>query len=264
MGAFLSEFRSAKTASARIVLCAGLKSSGSTWLYNAVTQLLEASGVSGTGATLPILPFYADKISKFPVEAERSSVLVIKTHRPSDALEFAAHSAHARVLITVREPRDAIASLMQRFSHRFEPCLKEVSTNAARLVDLFRNEEGAVLRYEDRFYERSETLESLAHRLDLRVSKTELRRIFSSLTATNVEERISALSKMGAFGTCPTPDSFDTRTQWHPGHIGDRRIGKYGAVLTPSRQQRVLRAMRDYCAVFGYEMRSRAGVDRLR
>ncbi len=247
-----------KAASASIFLCAGLKSSGSTWLYNAVAQLLEASGnISSQGAALSVLPFYADKVSKFPLGAARAAVLVIKTHRPSDALEFAAHSAHARVLMTVREPRDAIASLMQRFNHRFEPCLEEVSTNAARLADLFRKEEPAVLRYEDRFYERPETLERLARHLNLKVTKTELGRIFSSLTASNVEKRISFLSKKGVFGTCPTPDSFDTRTQWHPGHIGDRRIGKFHAVLTPRMQQRVLLAMRDYCAVFGYGMRSR-------
>lgn len=239
----------------RIFLCAGLKSSGSTWLYNAVIQLLEESGrFSGRAARM--LPFYADSVHQFPPNAERASLIVVKTHRPSYALEFLGHFVHARVLITVREPRDAIASLMQRFGHPFEPCLKEVSSNAARLVDLFQNEDAIVLRYEDRFYERLETVEALARHLDLKISNAALRRIFSSLKASNVEKSISSLSARGAFGASPTPDSFDPRTHWHPGHVGDRQIGKYRAILSLRMQQQVLLAMGDYCTTFRYAIRS--------
>lgn len=257
MGEKPARLASIKSAPGKIFLCAGLKSSGSTWLYNAVVQLLEqANGCFGRSApAAPIVPFYADNVREFPHDAERASVIVVKTHRPSNALEFLGRYAHATVFITVREPRDAIASLMQRFGHRFEPCLREVSTNAARLVDLLRNEDVVILRYEDRFYERPETLDVLSRQLHLNISKRVLRRIFSSLSASNVEKRIRYLSARGAFGTSPSPDSFDPRTHWHPGHIGDRRIGKYDPILSCKMQQRVLLAMQDYCTVFRYSTR---------
>ena len=199
-----------------------------------------------------LLCFYADGLRGFPTGAEQASALVVKTHIPSPSLEFLTRFARGKVLITVREPRDAVASLMQRFDHRFASCLKEVAANAARMVDLFRNGDALVLRYEDRFYDWPETLDEIARHLHVKVPRSILRRTFVSLTAPSIQKRILSLSSRGAFGTAPTPDSFDPKTHWHPGHVGDRRIGKYAAVLTPKMQQAVLHAMRDYCAVFRY------------
>jgi Sulfotransferase domain len=247
-----------------VFLCAGLKSSGSTWLYNAVVQLVEDDHRRSrrkqqrTG----LLRFYADGMRDFPPGAEQASALVIKTHIPSHSLEFLTRFARGSVLITVREPRDAVASLMQRFDHRFEACLKEVAANASRMVDLFQSGEALVFRYEDRFYDRPETLDEIARHLHLKTSRFALQRTFASLTAPNIEKRILSLSARGAFGETPTPDSFDPKTHWHPGHVGDRLIGKYAAVLTPKMQQAVLHAMRDYCAVFRYPIAGKSGQGR--
>ena len=242
-----------RTSESAVILCAGLKSSGSTWLYNAVVQLTENDrGYSSAPHKRGALPFYADSVCDFPAQAMKAATLIIKTHRPSTAVEFLTRYARGSVFISVREPRDAIASLMQRFNHRFEACLGEVAVNARRLVDLLENGGAKVFRYEERFYERPETLEWLRSSLSLRVPAQATRRIFRALTATNVEKSINALSTGGAFGRKPTPDSFDARTHWHPGHIGDRRIGKYRAVLTLDMQRRILAAMRDYCLAFGY------------
>jgi hypothetical protein len=236
-----------------VFLCAGLKSSGSTWLYNAIIQLVEESRRgSGREKRGGLLSFYADGIRDFPVGAEQASALIVKTHIPSHSLEFLTRFAGGKVFITVREPRDAIASLMQRFDHRFAPCLKEVAANAARIVDLFQDGEALVLRYEDRFYDRPEILNEIVRHLSLKTPKSALHRIFISLTPPRIERRILSLSARGAFGEAPTPDSFDPRTHWHPGHVGDRRIGKYAAVLTPKMQKAVLDAMGDYCTVFRY------------
>jgi hypothetical protein len=244
------------TSESSVILCAGLKSSGSTWLYNAVVQLLEedrGNDVAKRGSA-PMLPFYADSLRDFPARAARAGTMIIKTHRPSSGMEFLTRYVQASVLITVREPRDAIASLMQRFGHRFEPCLSEVSVNGRRIVDLLENGGAVVFRYEQRFYERSESLERLATQLNLKISKQARGRIFRALTAANIKKRITSLSAGGAFGKRPTPDSFDMRTQWHPGHIGDRQIGKYRAFLTLDMQERILAAMGDYCSAFGYPL----------
>jgi len=237
-----------------VIFCAGLKSSGSTWLYNAVIQLLEDDRGHSVSSrrSARMLPFYADRLRDFPPLAANAGTMIVKTHRPTSAMEFLVRYANGPVLITVREPRDAVASLMQRFGHRFEPCLSEVAVNARRIVDLLESGGAAVFRYEQRFFESSETLAQLATYLRLKISGQTRRRIFRALTATSIKKRIRFLSADGAFGRKPTPDSFDRRTQWHPGHIGDRQIGKYRAVLTLDMQEQVLAAMRDYCLAFRY------------
>jgi hypothetical protein len=73
-----------------------------------------------------------------------------------------------------------------------------------------------------------------------------------------VKRKIDSLAKKGVFGAKAHPDRFDARTHWHPGHVGDRRIGKYAEILSPEMQQQVLCVTTDYCAKFGYTSEVRA------
>jgi hypothetical protein len=244
----------------RIVLCAGLKSSGSTWLYNAVIQLCESGFQRGSKDEGPgrVLPFYADRIEDFPPGADSADLLVIKTHVPSPALAFLTSFARGTVLITVREPRDAIASLMKRFGHEFEASLQEVGRNAARLVALSGVGRPVILRYEDGFFSKPTTITRLGAQIGTALPSAAFDRIYQSLTAANVKRKIVALAKRGAFGLCGHPDSFDAKTHWHPGHIGDTRIGKHADILSPEMQRQVLCATSDYCDRFGYPNTVRA------
>jgi hypothetical protein len=243
----------------QIVLCAGLKSSGSTWLYNAIIRLCESSAQARRISRARIMPFYAESIEQFPSGAERALVLVVKTHIPSPSLVFLTRFTRGTAFVTVREPRDAVASLMQRFGHRFEPCLKEVAAGSERVLDIARTLRPLVLRYESRFFARSQTIHRLSARLQFDVPKETAERICRELSAGEVTKKIARLAARGTFGKSPDPDRFEPRTHWHPGHVGDRKIGKFAEVLTPRMQQAVLKAMPDYCRFFGYaaEIRSR-------
>lgn len=228
-----------------LVLCAGLKSSASTWLFNAVIGLLRAEGRR-------VAAFYADDIGDFPAGAERADTIVVKTHIPSQALQFAAHLMGAVVFVTVREPRDAIASLMLRFHHSFDNCLREVKAGAAAMVELSRSKP-LTLRYERRFYDREPTMRLIATRLGVAVNDDTLRTIAASLTRDAVKAKIARLQRAGTFGARSDPDRFDPKTHWHPGHVGDGASGKYAAALSPRQQRAVLSATREFRRVFGYD-----------
>src|ERR1041385_6431800 len=101
--------RSSPRLPSRLVICAGLKSSGSTWLYNVVAEILKRAKRRAAGRSVRIAQFYADTIDTFPKQAEYASDLVVKTHIPSRSLQFLITVAAGRVLLTVRDPRDAIA-----------------------------------------------------------------------------------------------------------------------------------------------------------
>jgi hypothetical protein len=241
-----------------IVLCAGLKSSASTWLYNAAIQLCEAKARKARGSRPRVLPFYAETVEQFPSGSERGGVLVVKTHIPSASLIFLARFVRGTVFLSVREPRDSVASLMQRFGHGFQPCVEEVAAGGARMVELARIARPFILRYEDRFFERPQTIARLATQLGLVFPKAAAEKIFQSLSAENVRKTIDALADRGTFGVRPDPDRFHSKTHWHPGHVGDGKTGKYAEILSRDMQRTVLEAMHEYCLAFGYEAAPRA------
>jgi Sulfotransferase domain len=243
----------------KLVLCAGLKSSGSTWLYNVVSHILRAGSSASRGnrrtsspRAASVLQFYADTLETFPQKAECASYLVVKTHVPSASLQFLASFSRACVFLTVREPRDSVASVVQRFGHSFDNALDEIAQGSTRMVEFADIYRPKVFRYEDRFYEDPETVSRIAEILKVRVPKILLKNIFDLHTSEAVEHRVKVLQRRGVFGQVPHPDQFDPKTHWHPGHVGDREIGKYPKVLSSKQQRTVLTSMREFCRAFGY------------
>lgn len=230
----------------RVILCAGVKSSGSTWLFNVVIAILKERRKRG------VMAFYADGLAMMPPGTERARFLVIKSHEPSGALLYLSRLTRGVLFVTLREPRDVIASLLQRFGHSFEGALIEAERQAARTVELLDHEKPLVFQYESGFTEKSASIDRIAKALGIRLSAAARERIQRSLTRDAVKRKIERLKKKGNFGARPNADSFDPGTQWHPGHVGDGSIGKYKKTLTAAQQKRVLAATRDYRKRFGY------------
>jgi hypothetical protein len=238
-------------ADGQIVLCAGLKSSGSTWLYNAVIQLMQASA-RASGERRRIRPFYAEDVKGFPLGVRQGDRLIVKTHIPSPALRFLVRFTGGPVFITVREPRDAIASLMQRFDHKFDVCLDEVSAGATAILELAKSGRRLLLRYENNFPAQRSALSKIARHLKAAADPQTLEKIHVNLAPENVSRKIETFRRRGVFGRKSDPNRFDPLTQWHPGHVGDGRIGKYGEILSVAQQRAVLKRLREYCLAFGY------------
>jgi len=236
----------AKKPAAKIILCAGLKSSGSTWLYNVVIRLLKETR-GGKIAT-----FYGDKVADFPRGSEQAQFLVVKSHVPSEPLLFVTRLTRGQIFLTIREPRDAVVSLMQRFSFPFGAALKDVVEEAARIVEFSRARDVVLLRYEDRFHEDQKTIAEVAALICARAPKALQQKIFKALTPNAVKRKIRNLKTQGVFGAAPKPEDFDPATHWHPGHVGDGRMGKYAEFLTAEQQEEVIAQTRDYCKRFGY------------
>jgi hypothetical protein len=227
----------------RVILCLGLKSSGSTWLYNVAIRILkEARPSKGTVAA-----FFADRSDMLPGGAEKADILVIKSHEPSKAILFLTRFAHGKVLVSVREPRDSVASLMQRFGHSFDSALRDVRVGAGHVVALSREAGTLTLRYEDGFADDERTVDKVARFLGVRLSKAARGRIFRSLTREAVRKKIDKLHKNET-----DPNAFDFTTQWHPGHVGDGRVGKFKKVLSAAQQKKIEDATKDYAKAFGY------------
>lgn len=233
-------------AAPRLILCAGMKSSGSTWLFNVVNRILKQSGIS------KVMSFYADAIEEFLPGVADARFCVIKTHMPVPALQFLAAFNHAPVLLSVREPLDAVASLMARFDHNFDFAAREVIATADRLLMLYQAGKLPIFRYEDRFYDREATVHAIAAMLNMDVSEADARAIFADLTRDKVRSTLDDLQSRGVFGAEPDANRYDPATHWHPGHIGDTKIGKFTHWLSADQQTHILVATAPYRAAFGY------------
>ena len=235
------------------VLCAGLPRSASTWLFNAVADLLRSSaGAAPDDASATVEQFHAESMDAFPELRELPDYLVVKTHLAPPSMRLLWRIAEGPVLITVREPRDAVASLMSAFSFTFDAAFKVVESAAACMVELALLGTPLILRYEDRFFDREETMATLALHLGAAVSTDSAAEIFNSLSREAVATKIEDLTQQGVFGPDATSERFDPQTQWHPGHLGSGEIGQYSNVLPPWQQARVMLGTSEFYRTFGY------------
>jgi len=199
-----------------------------------------------------ITQFFADHPESFPEKSSDSDYLVVKNHIPHASLLALAGLTDAPILMSVREPKDAVASLMARFSYTFADAERAVAASAAALAQVGSHRANLLLRYEDGFFDDVATVRGVAFHLGLRVSRKTAQQIFDQLTPQQVVRKIAELQERGAFAPDCTATRFDLDTHWHPGHVGERRIGQFYTALSPSQQLCVAMASRAYCQEFRY------------
>lgn len=231
-----------------VVIAAGLVGSGSTWAYNAIRLLLEEIPEAA-----PLHCGFADRLADLAEPREPPGALLIKTHRPDRAMRILAGATAAPVLLTVRDPRDACVSMMQRFGRGFEAVRPAVAMSTAQVLRLAMARPALVLRYEDGFARAPGTVARIATYLGLRVARERIEEIGASLSPERVATGIAGMVAAGRFGPAPAPDMADPVTQWHPGHVGDGRSGKWPEVLSEAEARAVMADARAFAMRFGYD-----------
>ena len=117
------------------------------------------------------------------------------------------------MIVSVRDPRDAVLSVMQRFGDPFDACVGGVGRDclcARACADAGHD----VLRYEDGFFDDPATLRRLAARLGLAAPDAALDRIFADWRTDAVRARAAAVASLPPeqrrdFGARLTLDAVD-------------------------------------------------------
>ena len=221
--------------------------SGSTWAYNL------ARGIAH-GRADQITSLYADHFAALPALPRGFGLLLLKCHRPDAPLQqFLAEQARGRLLLTVRDPRDAVVSLLQRFpnmlSHQFDNALEWVAASAAALVPVAQQPGAKVLRYEDRFIGSTACFDQVAAMLRASPSQQQRQNLLEDLSPEGVRRTIRHLEATGSIRgeACP-----DLQTHWHANHVRDGQVGKYADYLTRAQEAEVLQRTTAYRRHFGY------------
>lgn len=228
----------------RIISCVGMPRSGSTWIYNAVLAAAKTSG-KARGSFSDDFP---EDLASF---AREDVQLVLKSHEPTGRLISLLDILDAPVVLTVRDPRDCIVSMMQAFGFDFEQstrCIRDSSIALGQLKDFAK---AKTVKYEN-CVDRMAVLQDLYAFLDLDIEASAAANIFESLTSEAVERSISEMIEQGALDEDQPAGSWTEETHWHPNHIGDGATGKFVQHLDQAQSDYVISLNPDFFAALGY------------
>lgn len=232
------------------MLCLGLPGSASTWIYNICIQLMSS-------AERPVNCGYIDRLAylheKFNATPRQSEVFVIKSHLADEQFFDYVRSTDTKHVLTIRDPRDCIVSLMERFDRSFDLALNMLVASCVALMR-FQSHGGMLFRYEDEFFHSSQTILKLCHYLrpqkliDVKslmqdYSQESIMEFINSFDQIP-SERIERLDEHG--------DSYDILTHWHTHHFGDGMVGKWKTRLSADQQARANRALAPALRAFDY------------
>ena len=227
----------AKEASdAMIVSTLGLYSSGSTWLFNVVRCICAKHSDKSFSV-------YADSggdvMSCFGDEIE---YLVIKSHHLDNDFLKIIRATSAKLIITVREARDGVTSLMNRFGTSESDALSQISLSASAIA-VARNMFGhMIFVYEDRFMDNKDTIKKIADYIEVEISDDFASEILAQFDREKVASDITA-----QFEHASADITYDDATHWHVGHIGDGKSSKWSETLSDAAAAAIDEAINPFC-----------------
>ncbi len=196
--------------------------SASTWAFNVLRQIHEQSGHGPLGTR-----FFSGPGDFARLEAPGVSQIV-KSHEISDEATVLRLAARAdKILVTMRDPRDAVASLMLYHGHEFGRALPLVREASKLCIGFSRDSRARRWDYEDGFAATMATVPELADWAGYRLTASAAARIFAANRREEVETYIASLPKLrGVLQDRISGDRLDPRTHWHSHHAG--RTGEIG------------------------------------
>ena len=230
------------TTRSRTIWCIGLYASASTWTFNAL-RLLHAKAAP----PLVLRSYFASGQLDLTAFAEPLTHLV-KSHEithPGTLAELARRAD--KIIVTVRDPRDAIASLLLYHKLDFSAALDLVDQTMRLCARFAADPRAKLYYYETRFFEQPETVPALAAHLGLNTPATACGEIFASLGREAVEQHIARLPTLpGILQDIKSGDRLDPQTHWHTHHAGRTgEIGRWRHQLSPIQARAVEDRLRD-------------------
>lgn len=228
--------------------CLGIRSSGSTWVFNAVRKI---------ALTLvperPILGPYIVRHADLPELADLVPLVIAKSHETDEAASVELSKHAEAIWISIRDPRDCVASLVQHHSLDFDTALQNVKRDARFCMRFVAHPRSCVLRYEAGFADNPATLDRIAAGFGGVLSASDRERIFAETRRPAIEAFIEQLDKLPT-ALRPSPnDLVDPVTKWHRHHANRTgEIGRWRRMLTPPQAAAIEQQLGDWMNSFSY------------
>ncbi|MGE4483073.1 hypothetical protein [Acidocella sp.] len=221
--------------------------SASTWLFNAARAV--ATELAPTTLYRSIYLETLWHLSRLP-----TGQVIVKTHHLTPYLARFMEGNSARILISIRDPRDAVTSLMQHMGQNFPNALRQVERSACFCSRYAKRDKSFLFVYEANFTERPETFDLLAQAFDGVLSPAARQKLSLSSTRQAVEAQIARLESLPTSWRNPTNgDLVDTETQWHIHHGGRTGAqGRWRNFLSDDAVREIEQRLAGFMAEFGY------------
>jgi len=209
--------------SSSVIWCLGVPGSASTWTFNAVRLLHSTAGLRATSCFA-----YLNRPLNLDVLGGPGN-FIVKSHVITSVPTVAFLQEKSRVIIiTIRDPRDSVSSLIRSKAAGFKLALANVEETLELCAQVAARPNAYLMRYETRFFENAATIPALAQALGYQVPEIAMNGIFDMLTREEVEKYIATLPRKPGMKVNPeTKDFYDPKTHWHTHHAG--RTGESGS-----------------------------------
>jgi hypothetical protein len=230
--------------------CAGMYASGSTWAYNVMRSI--------AGCLWPersVRGRFVNTLRDMQGLEDASAVHVVKTHDLAQEVAAAMLPLAERIVVSIRDPRDAVTSLMAYQRYPFALALKTVAGSARFVGGLADDARALLLRYEEGFIDDPATLDRIAVWFGGVLAPEARARLFAQSRRGAIEAEIGRLESLPqAVRDARSGDIFDPETQWHAHHAGrSGEIGRWRRTLAAAQIGTVEQELAEWMARFGYE-----------
>jgi hypothetical protein len=231
--------------------CLGMFSSASTWTFNLVREI-AASLVPDR----PPVAIFLDVADPFP-RLDEARPLIVKTHGTVIAHELGRRAE--AIVVTIRDPRDAIVSLMRHNGVPFEIALRMTEVSALTCTPFMAHRRSVLLRFEDRFFDDPRTVDRVASLLPGVLRAGESTRIFDALRRDVVDAFIADLDGLPTavsqfHDLTGQRDTYDAVSGWHKHHAGRTgEVGGWRRHLSDVQVRTIERRMRPWMERVGYD-----------
>jgi hypothetical protein len=230
--------------------CLGMFSSASTWAFNVMREIAFS-----LVPDRPVVPVFLDVDDALPGDGD--GCLIVKTHGTVIARELGQRAEG--IVVTIRDPRDAIVSLMRHNKVPFDIALRMTEVSAMTCSSFMVHPRAVVFRFEDRFFDNLGTVQRIAGLFPGRLLLGESGRIFDALRRDAVDAFIADLEGLPTalsqfHGVTGQHDTYDAVTGWHKHHAGrSGEVGGWRRHLSEVQVRTIEGRMRPWMERVGYD-----------
>jgi hypothetical protein len=196
---------------------------------------------------------FAENIEELvPASADHCDLVVLKAH-PQRSLLSLIEFLKPPVILSVRDPRDCVASWIQMLGEDFSVFQPRLMRSCFAALSLVRHDYTHTLRYEDGATASVRTVMDIAAHLGLSIAEHRAAALVKELSPESVKEQIKQMADAGRIDPSERLIG-DAKTLWLPAHVGDGKTGKYLEALSNDQIRAVNYWSRGYCKAFGYDV----------
>jgi hypothetical protein len=204
---------------------------------------------------------FAETIDEWsPSGTDGFDLLVLKTH-PQRSILSLIEFLKPPVILSVRDPRDCVASWMQMLGEGFSVFQPRLMHSCVAALSLVKHDYTHTIRYEDGATASVRTVMDIAAHFGLSIPEHRAAALVKELSPESVKAQIKQMADSGRIDPSERLIG-DAKTLWLPAHVGDGKTGKYAEALSSEQIRAVNYWSKGYCETFGYDIPSSVPIPR--